>query len=636
MIAKTMFNRAPLMPGRFAPLPLGALRPRGWLARQLELQAQGLTGRLPDILPEVGDACAWLGGSGEDALCAARYLDGLVPLAFLLNDGALKQEATRRVEWVLDSQREDGSFGPEAKDPLIPRGIMLKAVWQYYTATAERRALLFLLRYLKFLLYHLSDNALSSEEAAHISDTLYVALNVYNVTGKRPLLDLCQLLCDQGKDWTRFCHTFPYRIPMYKHTPPAQMKQLLGQTGDERSYYAHLQRTTRAASIAQGLRAPALSYVLTGSGKHEEAFETGFSKLMKAHGTACGCFTGDTLLAGANPSQGVDTRAVQELMFSLETVLWAQGSPDAADALERLAFNALPAAFTADMRACQCLQQPNQVRISREARAFYDAGEGANLFTAHEDADVLASVHQGFPKYAQTLWMLSRDGGLAAMSYAPCTVRYRLEDIAVKLTVETAYPYDGAVKITVALSGDAAFPMHLHIPAWAEGATAAVEGDVYPCAPGAFAVLSRQWHDGDVVMLNLPMAVNVSRWYHASGAVERGPLVFALPCREEWSALQERPLSPDWAVEAKSAWNYALLAGAGFDVNAQPEEAGAFGEGCPLEIWTDAAPVLDWGLSGASCDQPPIAPPVARENALRVRLIPYGATALRISQFPIA
>lgn len=636
MIAKTLFNRAPLMPGRFAPLPLGALRPRGWLLRQLQLQAQGLTGRLPEVLPDVGDDCAWLGGPGPANAHAARYLDGLVPLAFLLDDDALKEEAVRRVEWVMESQREDGSFGPEMKDAFIARGVMLKAVWQYYTATAERRALLFLLRYLKFLLYDLSDHALSSEEAACAADTLYVALNVYNVTGKRPLLDLCQLLCDQGKDWTRFCHTFPYRIPMYKHTPPAQMKQLLQQEDDERSYYAHLQRTTRAATIAQGLRMPALSYVLTGSGKHEEAFETGMAKLMKAHGTACGCFTGDTLLAGANPSQGVDARAVQELMFSLETVLWAQGTPDAADALERLAFNALPASFTADMRACQCVQQPNQVRVSREERAFYDAGDGANLFTAHEDARVLSGVHQGFPKFAASLWMLSRDGGLAAMSYAPCTLRYRLGETAVRLSVESAYPYDGAVKITLSLSQDAAFPLHLHIPAWAEGATAAVEGEVVPCAPGEFAVLTRQWHDGDVVLLNLPMSARLTRWYHASAAVERGPLVFALPCEEEWIALCDRPLSPDWAVSAKSAWNYALVSGAGFDESAQPDQAGPFGEGCPIELETDAVAVPDWGMQGASCDQPPIAPPVSPEDAVRVRLIPYGAAALRISQFPVA
>ena len=635
MIAKTMFNRAPLVPGRFAPLPLGALKPKGWLLRQLQAQAEGLTGSLSQALPQVCEGDAWLEG-GEAALRAARYLEGLVPLAFLTGDERLRARAGARVDEVLKSQREDGSFGPQTQDAFIARGAMLMAVWQYYTATAERGALLFLLRYLKYLLYRLSDEPLVPQDAAFTADTLYVALCAYNVTGKRPLLDLCRLLLLQGKDWTRFCHTFPYRAPMYKHTPPAQMYTLLRASDGERSYYAHLQRTTRACNVAQGLRVPALGYVLTGSGKQEEAFEAGFSKLMKAHGVACGCFTGDTLLAGGNPSQGVDARAVHELMKTLEAELYAQGAPDAADALERLAFNALPAMYTRDMRACQWIQQPNQVRVSREARAFYDAGEEANLFTGSSNADVLSAVHRGFPGYASSLWMLSRDGGLAAMSYAPCTLRYRLGETAVRVAVDGAYPYDGAVRIELSLSEDAAFPIHLHIPAWAEGATAAVGGDVTDCAPGGFATLSRQWHDGDVILLNLPMRPRLTRWYHASAAVERGPLVFALALDEHWTELDAHGPMPDLAASTSSPWNYALLADADVEEELDPAQAGAFGEGCPAALYAQAAPVLDWTMQEGSCQQPPIAPPVDRARAVRVRLVPYGATALRISQFPLA
>lgn len=635
MIAKTMFNRAPLVPGRFAPLPLGALKPKGWLLRQLQAQGEGLTGSLSQALPQVCEGDAWL-ENGESALRAARYLEGLVPLAFLTGDEQLRARMEARVGEVLQSQREDGCFGPQTQDAFIARGSMLMAVWQYYTATAQRGALLFLLRYLKYLLYRLSDEPLAPEEAAFTADTLYVALCAYNVTGKRPLLDLCRLLLEQGKDWTRFCHTFPYRVPMYKHTPPAQMRMLLRAPEGERSYYAHLQRTTRACNVAQGLRVPALGYVLTGSGKQEEAFEAGLSKLMKAHGVACGCFTGDTLLAGGSPSQGVDARAVHELMKTMEAELYAQGAPDAADALERLAFNALPAMYTRDMRACQWIQQPNQVRVSRETRAFYDADEDANLFASQGHEDVLSAVHRGFPGYAASLWMLSRDGGLAAMSYAPCTLRYRLGETAVRVEVDGAYPYDGAVRIRLSLSADAAFPIHLHIPAWAEGATAAVGGDVTACEPGSFATLSRQWHDGDVILLNLPMRPRLTRWYHASAAVERGPLVFALALGEDWEALDARDPQSALAASTASPWNYALLADADIEEELDPAQAGAFGEGCPAALYAQAAPVLDWTMQGGSCPQPPIAPPVDRARAARVRLVPYGATALRISQFPLA
>ena len=58
-------NRAPLQAGAFALLPLGSIEPEGWLRRQLEIQAKGLTGRLDEFWPDVGSQSGWLGGSGE-------------------------------------------------------------------------------------------------------------------------------------------------------------------------------------------------------------------------------------------------------------------------------------------------------------------------------------------------------------------------------------------------------------------------------------------------------------------------------------------------------------------------------------------------------------------------------------------
>src|SRR4051812_31514931 len=42
-------NRAPLRPEPFLKLPPGSVRPAGWLRRQLDLQVEGLNGRLPDV-----------------------------------------------------------------------------------------------------------------------------------------------------------------------------------------------------------------------------------------------------------------------------------------------------------------------------------------------------------------------------------------------------------------------------------------------------------------------------------------------------------------------------------------------------------------------------------------------------------
>src|SRR5215510_11587838 len=58
-------NRAPLAPNALSLLPLTSIKPKGWLRRQLKIQADGLTGHLDEFWPDVGQNSGWLGGAGE-------------------------------------------------------------------------------------------------------------------------------------------------------------------------------------------------------------------------------------------------------------------------------------------------------------------------------------------------------------------------------------------------------------------------------------------------------------------------------------------------------------------------------------------------------------------------------------------
>src|SRR4051812_12381124 len=113
---KEIRDQKPLQPTPFTTLPLGAILPSGWLQDQLSIQADGFTGKLPKHWDYLGPDSGWLGGNGESWERGPYYLDGLLPLAYLLQDETLIDKTKPWIEWTLSSQRADGQFGPPDND----------------------------------------------------------------------------------------------------------------------------------------------------------------------------------------------------------------------------------------------------------------------------------------------------------------------------------------------------------------------------------------------------------------------------------------------------------------------------------------------------------------------------------------
>ncbi len=149
-----------LRPRALAPLPLGQIQPTGWLRAQLRIQADGLSGHLDEFWPDIANS-RWIGGDAEGWERGPYWLDGIVPLAYLLDDQRLKAKAQHWIEQILAHQVDQRSLRS----------------WAYY---------------------RWADLAISVHW-------------LYERTGEPWLLGLVSRLHDQGFDWRAHFARFAYR-----------------------------------------------------------------------------------------------------------------------------------------------------------------------------------------------------------------------------------------------------------------------------------------------------------------------------------------------------------------------------------------------------------------------------------------
>jgi len=615
----------------FLMLPLGAIRPTGWLRRQLEVQAQGLSGHLDETWPDVGSDSGWLGGKGDSWERGPYYLDGLLPMAYLLEDRRLKEKSQRYIEWTLTSRKADGLFGPAVKaEDWWPRMVMLKALTQYQEATGDARVVPLMEAYFAYQRKNLAGNPLSSWARARWQDNVLTVLWLYNRNGDAKLLELARTLHDQGYDWKGMYESFPYTR---KVTREDFKREEHTKEGNHPSH---------GVNNAMALKAVPL-WSLQSQSAGDRNFQTKqWETLDRYHGLANGMFSADEHFAGTNPSQGIELCAVVEAMFSLELALAISGQSALGDRLEKIAYNALPGTLSDDMWTHQYDQQPNQIECGFHSKPWSTNGTESNLFGLEPNFGCCtANFHQGWPKLASSLVMASPGNGLAVMVYAPCVVSTVVRNVPVEMEVATEYPFRGSVEVRVAAAAPLTFPLRLRVPE-GEQPVFTVNGQaVIPAMHERFARIEREWRAGDVLRMTMAMKPRMVEGALGTVSVMRGPLVFSLPIEEQWTKIRDRGLTADWQIFGESSWSYGLAGGPSapdaIAVKESPIGVVPFAKGTPgVTLETAGVRLTNWRASDGTADAPPEDAAKNVGEAATVKLVPYASTKLRITSFPRA
>lgn len=637
-------NRKPLLPNNFIKLPIGSIQPEGWVKRYLELQRDGLTGKLGEISAWLNkENNAWLNkdGVGEYGWEEVPYwLKGYGNLAYILNDAKMIAETKIWIEGALASQREDGYFGPwiekDGKPDLWGNMIMLWCLQSYYEFSNDQRIIPFMIKYFQWQ-NNLPESMLLKDywENSRGGDNILSVYWLYNITGDQFLLELAEKIHRNTADW------------MQKDNLP----------------------NWHNVNIAQSFREPATYYLQSHNPDHLKATYDDHFLIRKLYGQVPGgMFGGDENCRKGyhDPRQGVETCGMVEQMASDEILLRITGDSFWADHCEDVAFNTYPAAVMPDFRALRYITSPNMVLSDGENHHPGIDNTGPFLMMNPFSSRCCQHNHaQGWPYYAENLWMASADNGLLAALYAESTVNARVgeNNQMVQLKQTTHYPFDEQITIEVKDAANVRFPLYLRIPAWCEGASLEINGKAEDVKADAsnYLRIDRIWKTGDLINLVLPMKLSINTWTQNGNSVSinYGPLTYSLKIDEnyvekgsiesaigdsKWQKTANPDEWPSFEIHPASSWNYALILDKNnleksFSVVKKKWPTDNFPftqQSVPIEIKAKGCLVPDWTIDESGlCSFVPVSP-VIKTKVENLTLIPMGASRLRISVFPTA
>lgn len=630
-------NKAPLQPQQFIKLPAGTIEPEGWLKQQLELQKNGLNGHLGEISAWLQKADnAWLKTGGQWGWEEVPYwLRGYGNLAYIMKDEAMLKETKFWIDNIMNSQREDGNFGPihqnNGKQDFWPNMIVLWIMQSYYEYSNDARVIDFMTNYCNFLQTVPDEDFLASYwENSRGGDNLWSVAWLYNHTGDKNLLALGDKIHRNTADWTR----------------------------------SSLLPNWHNVNVAQCFREPATYFMFTKDSAMLDASYNVQSLVRRAFGQVPGGMFGadeNARMGCFDPRQGTETCGFVEQMASDQIMLLISGDPYWAENCEDIAFNSYPASLMPDYKALRYITSPNQV-VS-DSKNHNPGIDNSGPFLAMNPFSSRCCQHNhgfGWPYYTEHLVLATPDNGLAAVMYNACKAKVKVGDgTEITLHEETNYPFEETIRFTLSTPNDVTFPLYLRIPTWCKNASVSVNGKKQSASltPGTYARIDRNWKNNDLIELTVPMDYSTRQWQvnKNSVSVNYGPLTLSLKIDEEYKKLDSRETAigdskwqenadasawPTFEIYPASPWNYALLPNSPITMQRKewPADNNPFTlAAVPLEFKAKGRLVPGWQMDKYGlCDVLPYENAEKSAQIDDITLVPMGAARLRITSFPTA
>ena len=594
--------------------------PRGWLRRQLEIEAEGLFGNLDKMWPDVRDS-KWIGGNKDGWERVPYWLDGFIPLAWLLDDADMQSRARRYVTAILEGQSEDGWICPceesvRSSYDLWAYFLIGKVLCVYYECSGDDRIIPALERAMECLYRLLKDGsaALTRWGKSRWFECMIPLAFLHEHRPQPWICELAQMLREQGLDYASV--TESWKRPLNKWT-----------------FETHI------VNLGMMLKYDAVTAYLLGEAVSDTA-EKLWQMLDMYNGTVVGTFSGDECLSGKDANRGTELCSVVELMYSCEILYAITGDTVWMERLEKLAFNALPATVSDDMWTHQYDQMVNQIACVRfPGKSFFRTNSSdAHLFGLEPNFGCCtANFGQGWPKLAWSIFRRT-ETGVSVGLMLPAELHTTIAEADVRISVDSEYPFRHSGTYTVTTDRPVSFTLSLRIPKWAKNVLVngvPFCGEIYSC--------ERIWEGTSEITVSFTDTPHFVARPHDLYAVEYGALVYALPIEAEYKKLEyvkndvERKFPYcDYELYPKSPWQFGF---ASLDLSATEREGDTipFSSRMPrVTVQAKLSPVA-WGMADGYDLVADAAPDsrAALAESNTYTLYPYGCTRLRMTEMPV-
>jgi hypothetical protein len=623
-----MKTKKTLKPLKLTPFTAGEIKPAGWLKKQLEIQARGLTGNLDLFWPDVKDS-KWIGGNCEGWERVPYWLDGFIPLGYLLDDENMKTRAKRYIDAIISNQKPDGWICPCADEErnaydLWAAFLICKVLVVYYECSKDKRIEEVVYKALKNMYGHIDTAVIFAWARSRWFECLYAIYWLYERRAEEWLLTLAHRLKAQGYDYHLLYESCPYTEKTEK---------------GKWSFLNHVVNT------AMAVKSGAWYGRIHDDIKHTQTADLMLDVLDRYHGTVAGIFTGDENLAGRSPTQGTELCAVAELMYSLEQIYCCDGGAKWGDRLEYIAYNAYPATVSEDMWTHQYDQMANQVECSGlpdEKAPFTTNSGSAHIFGLEPNYGCCtANMHQAFPKFALSAFMRSYSGVYSTL-LAPSKLTTEIKGVKVEISIDTDYPFKDTLTYTVRAESKVGFAFGIRIPAWAKNPEI-IMTDGIPRAPrpGDFYIIDKEWDGGHTITVRLPSEVEVLPWDGGMCAIKKGALLYTLKVESEKKRIdygtdEKIRVFPhcDYEIFPKSAFNYAIADTDDIEFTENNIGEYVFSENEPPVYANVNCQKITWEKTDGVLEEIP-SDLTPLSGVEKVKFIPYGCSVLRVTVLPL-